>query len=480
MFDTPDRRLREPYLTTPRISLTNDLAAPGIKVSAASCLQDYYKLSVEWSDCLLSEPAEGASGFFKFGPHVTCYGKCKSGAVSRQVDADLHDALSDVHLADCAVYLPFDPGDLIQNLRRERYQEALRPLWEQIVGRKVPQKTYYVLRHLLPFRLRRALQRAYFSGWVEMHFPSWPVDFTVDSFHEELLKLAMKARGIQKLPFIWFWPNGASSCLIMTHDVEGSRGRDLTAQLMDIDESYGFRASFQVIPEGRYEVSASYVNEIRNRGFEFNLHDLNHDGHLYHEKDEFLRRAKRINEYTRQFNSRGFRAGSMHRDTDWYNAFEFSYDMSIPSVAHLEPRRGGCCTVMPFFIGPIVELPLTTIQDYSLFNILNNYSIDFWKKQVAIIREKNGLISFITHPDYLVADRERHVYSSLLNYLREVVAQENIWAPLPRDVDSWWRARSDMRLVRSGGGWAIHGEGSERARIAYAVLTDDRLGYELQ
>lgn len=445
-----------------------------------NCLEDYYRLSAEWSNCLLSNGACGKAGFFKFGAHVTCYGKLNNGAVSTTLDADLEDAFSDACLDGGAVHLPFDPGDVVENLYRERYEQELRPLWEQIVGRRIPQQVYYFVRNLLPFPLRRMLQRAYFSGWQKMPFPSWPVDFTVDALHEELLKLAMKARGLSKLPFIWFWPNGAPSCLIMTHDVEDFRGQDLTQQLMDIDESYGFRASFQVIPEERYAVSQAYVDEIRNRGFEFNVHDLNHDGRLYRDKQEFLRRAKRINEYVRHFNSRGFRAGSMHRDADWYDVFEFSYDMSIPSVAHLEPKRGGCCTVMPFFIGSVLELPLTTTQDYSLFYILDDYSIELWKRQVAIIRQKNGLMNFITHPDYLRTVRERNVYESLLAYLREMIVRDHVWAPLPREVDCWWRARRDMKLVPAGDGWVIQGQESQRARLAYAVLTDGQLSYELQ
>jgi len=472
-------RLRAALTTTISSSLTNKSEAQATERRIPNCLADYYKLSADWSDCLLAATAEGNTGFFKFGPHVTCFGKFKTGAVANAVDADLYDAMNDVRLAGCTVHLPFDPAELVQNLYRERYQENLRPLWEQIIGREIPQKCYYVIRHFLPFRLRRAMQQAYFSGWKKRSFPRWPVDSTVDTFHEELLKLAMNARSVQKVPFIWFWPDGAPSCFIMTHDVEDSIGRDLSGQLMDIDESYGFRASFEVIPEERYEVSQTYIDEIRRRGFELNVHDLNHDGHLYHEKKEFLRRAKRINEYVRHFNSRGFRAGSMHRNIDWYDVFEFSYDMSIPNVAHLEPKHGGCCTVMPFFVGSILELPLTTTQDYSLFHILDDYSIELWKKQLAIIRDKNGLMSFITHPDYLTSARERKVYSSLLNYLREMVAQERIWAPLPREVDSWWRARRDMKLIPAGDGWAIQGKGSERARVAYAVLRDGHLSYEL-
>ncbi|HWH57897.1 MAG TPA: hypothetical protein VN682_09715 [Terriglobales bacterium] len=444
-----------------------------------NCLGDYYRLPSEWSDCLSPEPVGGKQGFFQFGPDVICYGRCKTGNVSSTIDADLHDALNDVSLAGRNAHLPFDPADLVENLRRERYENDLLPRWEQLIGRKMPQKFYYFMRDLLPFPLRRTLQRAYFSGWENIRFPAWPVDFTVDTLHEELLKLAMKARGVQRVPFIWFWPNSAPSCLIMTHDVEDSGGRDLTNELMDLDEAYGFRASFQVIPEKRYEVTETYVHEIRNRGFEFNVHDLNHDGHLYHERQEFLRRAKLINEYARRFGSHGFRAGSMYRNADWYEAFEFSYDMSVPNVAHLEPKRGGCCTVMPFFIGSVLELPLTTTQDYSLLHILNDYSIDLWKTQLALIRQRNGLMSFITHADYLADAREQSVYRSLLAYLREMVAREGIWAPLPGEVDTWWRARNEMKLVSCKSGWTVEGPESERARVAYAVLTAGQLVYEL-
>src|SRR5262249_26065910 len=161
-------------------------------------------------------------------------------------------------------------------------------------------------------------------------------------------------------------------------------------------------ASFQMIPEKRYELPDHLVREIRGRRFELNIHDLNHDGNLYRERDEFLRRAKKINEYARSYRTQGFRAGSMYRMLDWYDAYEFSYDMSVTNVAHLEPKRGGCCTVFPFFIGRILELPLTTSQDYSIFHILNDYSIDLWKKQLDLIRHRNGLMTFLTHPDYLI------------------------------------------------------------------------------
>jgi hypothetical protein len=287
----------------------------------------------------------------------------------------------------------------------------------------------------------------------------------------------MQVQDCNQVPFIWFWPEGAPACLILTHDVEGAAGRDFSSALMDIDLAHGFTASFQVVPEGRYEVPEGFVTEIRSRGFEFNIHDLNHDGFLFEDQREFRRRAKKINKYAERYGARGFRSGAMYRNLDWYDAFAFSYDMSVPNVAHLEPQRGGCCTVMPYFAGKILEIPLTACQDYSMFNILQNYAIDLWKKQIGLIQGRHGLMSFLAHPDWLIDRRARKVYESLLAYLRRVVDRDKIWVTLPGEVDRWWRARAEMRLVQKGDHWKIEGPESHRARIAYASRKGDRFVY---
>jgi hypothetical protein len=71
-------------------------------------------------------------------------------------------------------------------------------------------------------------------------------------------------------------------------------------------------------------------------------------------------------------------------------------------------------------------------------------------------------MSFITHPDYLIDRRGRKLFEALLHYLRQLVRREKIWSPLPGEVDQWWRARSEMKLVRDGENWKIEGPGSER------------------
>jgi len=444
-------------------------------------LSDYYRIPENSFGGILPivKSTTEEAGFFRFGPRNICYGRCKSGVAAEVAGSSEFDVLQHVQCDRTTIHLPFDFTEVVGNIRLERYRQKVASGTEKFAASESVRKLYYSIRQFLPTSFRRHLQRAYFSDWKQLPFPAWPVDFTVDNLHEEYLRLWMKASGTTKIPFIWFWPEGAPSCLIMTHDVETSVGRDFTSKLMDLDDSYGIKASFQVIPEKRYAVPDEYVREIRSRGCEFNVHDLNHDGNLYQDRSEFLGRAARINGYLKKYNSRGFRAGAMYRNEDWYDAFDFSYDMSVPNVAHLEPLRGGCCTVMPYFIGKILELPLTTTQDYSLFHILNDYTLDLWKEQLALIRARNGLMSFIAHPDYITGRRERNVYEALLDYLRQMVAHEKIWAVLPGEVDRWWRARSQMKLVPCGDSWEIVGPEAEKARVAYAILDGDRLVHRL-
>ena len=443
-------------------------------------LADYYRVHEDGLGRVCSAQPSGQVGFFRFGPTTTCYGQSTSGVSTSVESPALHDALKTARLKDFEVHLPFDPGQIVDNLRRERYVNHTGAKQGRIVDHPAVRKAYYAVRDLLPVSIRRHLQKVYLGGWRKLQFPNWPVDFTVDNIHEEVLRLAMKAGGVRRVPFIWFWPQGAPNCLIMTHDVETAAGRDFTADLINLDHSYGIKASFQVIPEKRYEVPDEYVQHMRSRGFEFNVHDLNHDGQLYQERGLFLQRAQKINEYIKKFGAKGFRAGVMYRNLDWYDAYEFSYDMSMPNVAHLEPQRGGCCTVFPYFVGKILEIPLTTCQDYSLFQILNDYSIDLWKQQIALIQKRNGLISFIAHPDYLMNSQARRVYESLLGYLRQIVEHDKVWMALPGEVDQWWRARSQMKLVPAGDGWKIEGPDCDRARIAYATLDGDGIKYSVE
>ena len=445
-----------------------------------SAFLDHYRCPETFATFTLSGELSEDSGYFRFGPDAICFGQSSSGFRAGHATDELYDALTDVALDGAMLQLPFSPSEIVANLRYERYASASNRNGKMLHGDSALRKVYYLVRPLLTVSVRKHLQRLRLRDWNEIPFPGWPVDPTVERILEMLLILLLKAHAVDKIPFVWFWPNGFPSCAIMTHDVEALPGRDFCSHLMDLDDAYGIKSSFQIVPEGRYPVSKGFLNTIQSRGFEIDIHDLNHDGHLFSDRERYLRRAERINRYSREYGAAGFRSAALYRNLDWFEALDFSYDMSVPCVGHLEAQRGGCCSVMPFFIGKILELPVTTTQDYSLFHILNHYSIDLWKRQLALIMEKHGLASFIVHPDYILEHRARDTYKALLSYLSQLRSEGKIWIALPREVDHWWRERSQMRLSRRGNKWEIEGPGKERARVAYASLEEDCVVYHLE
>ena len=442
-------------------------------------LHAHYRGPEEFALALRPEVPSRGAGFFRIGADALAYGRLRLPDSSAVCQSPLSLTAPEIAEDACLSGLPFDPTEVLENFRFERYLQLGREDNGSGTKRFV-RDAYYAIRPLLPVAVRKYLQRIHLRGWEQIPFPRWPVDCSVETLLERLLILSLKARGVDRMPFIWFWPKGHRGAMIMTHDVETAVGRDYCPSLLALNSRYGVRSSLQLIPELRYEVSASMLKAFREAGAEINVHDLNHDGHLYDDRAEFLRRVKKINQYGHEFGARGFRAGVLYRNLDWYDSFDFSYDMTVPNVAHLDPQRGGCCTIFPFSVGKILEIPLTMTQDYTLFHIFNNYSMDLWKTQVGLVLARHGLISFNVHPDYIIERRAGAVYEELLRYLAQLRDESDVWMALPGDVDVWWRARQQMRLVPDRGGWRIEGPESERARLAYACRDGERITYQFE
>lgn len=444
----------------------------------STALVDHFRCPDGFADLKVNGQLSDDAGYFRLGSTI-CYGRSASGFRASSPGSALYDVRKNVTAEGSTACLPFDPTEVIDNLRLERYanrySHGALTRWKRSL-----RSAYYFLRPLMHVNVRKHLQRAHLNGWRSLLFPRWPVDTTVEDLCEQLLLLSMKAKGVDRVPFVWFWPDGAQSCVAMTHDLETDRGKAFCTEIMDIDNSFGIKASIQVVPEGRYEVSAAFVEAICDRGFEVNIQDLNHDGNLFRNEEEFRRRAQEINRYGETYGAKGFRAAVLYRNLDWFDALKFSFDMSVPNVAHLDPQRGGCCTVMPYFVGDILEIPVTTTQDYALFHLLNEYSLDLWKAQTELIIEKNGLMSFIVHPDYVIEKRAQGIYRDLLSFLRQLGQERKIWFAVAGEIDHWWRSRSKMRLVDHNGKWRIEGPGAERAKLAFAKVVGDRLEYEVE
>lgn len=445
-----------------------------------SAFANYYKCPAEFANFRPCEALTGPKRFFRFGPDVICYGRFASRSDAARPPASVEDVLDSVTLDGDACSFPFDPDEVVENLRLERYLPTFQANGHESVRSTFVRNAYYAVRPLLPVAVRKHLQRMALRGWDQRPFPKWPVDHTVESIFERMLMLSLQANRVDSIPFIWFWPDGLSACTVMTHDVETSRGRDFCMALMDLNDSFGVKSSFQLVPEERYTIPEKLLRLIRERGFEINVHDLNHDGNLFRDHKEFLRRAAKINQYVRDFGAIGYRSGVLYRNPDWYDAFDFSYDMSVPNVGHLDPQSGGCCTTKPFFIDKILEIPVTAAQDYTLFHILQQYSTELWKKQIELISAKHGMANFVVHPDYVMEPRARKIYAELLLHLCDLRRDAGLWIALPREVNAWWRARTQMTLVRDGDRWRIEGAECHRARIAYARIEQGQLVYDFE
>lgn len=470
---------RQPYRSGPEHGTTvgtSALRTAALVREMQEAFLTYYRCPGSLSTFEATGALSADEGYFRF-EGTLCYGRCVGALPSPQPTGPVPE-LS----AECGnrAALPFDLSEVVTNLQQERYPKSVPRRLERITATAAARKAYYVVRPLLPVGIRKHLQRIRLSGWNRIPFPAWPVDVTVETLMQRAMARMLNSQADDAIPFIWFWPDGADSSAMMTHDVEGSKGREFVSQLMDLDDSFGIKSAFQVVPEWLSSASDGLVDMVRRRGFEVNIHDLNHDGSLFQDRQEFEKRAARINRHARELGCSGFRSGAMYRELSWYDALDFSYDMSVPNVAHLEPQRGGCCTVMPYFIGNTLELPLTTTQDYSLFHILNDYSTALWEEQIDIIRSSHGLISFIVHPDYLVEKRARAVYVNLLARLSQLRSDGTVWIALPGEIDRWWRNRNQMSLVERGGSWTVEGPDSDRARVAYATLENDRVAYKVE
>jgi hypothetical protein len=438
---------------------------------------EYYKCPERYARFGMSGQLSASSRYFHLGPEDVCYGRLSPPQNGSDAGM-MRDALQEVRIDGGSVSLPFDFKEVVDNLRLELYPSSARD--ERSMLNSLVVAAYYCVRPLLPVGIRKHLQRRRLKGWDRIPFPHWPVDRTVNDLFEFMMVLSLKSQKSERIPFIWFWPDAAPSSAIMTHDVEMAGGRDLCSTLMDIDDAYGIKSCFEVVPEQRYDVPQAFLDSITKRGFEVAVHDLNHDGRLYKSLEIFKERVAKINSYGRRWRADGFRSAVLYRRQEWFGDLDFSYDMSVPNVAHLDPQRGGCCTVMPYFIGNLLELPVTATQDYTLFHILQDYTIDLWKTQIEHIMEKHGLLSFIVHPDYATTGPERKVYEALLSHLAELRETRGVWIATPGEVNRWWRQRAAMRIVEDGDGVRVEGEGSERARVAYASAVDGRLGFSVE
>jgi hypothetical protein len=299
-------------------------------------------------------------------------------------------------------------------------------------------RMYYDLKPLLARPAIGWLRRIYGRDDARAGGLSWPFESRYADFLHAVLASVLDRRELESARYVSLWPDDRRLAFVLTHDVERHEGHDFVLKVADLDERFGFRSSFNFVPE-RYRTDPGLVAELKARGFEVGVHDLNHDGKLFRSRAIFDARAERINAELARSGAAGFRAALHHRNPEWMQALNLEYDLSFFDSDPFEPIPGGTMSLWPFMLGRFVELPYTLVQDYTLTEVLGETTPALWLKKVDFLAARRGMALLNTHPDYLRTQKTWKVYVA---FLAEMAERTDYWHALPRDVARWWRARS--------------------------------------
>lgn len=303
---------------------------------------------------------------------------------------------------------------------------------------------YYAVKPLLPRPLRIELRRLRARMIRAVAGGTWPV---------------LETAG--RTPEGWpGWPGGKQFAVALTHDVEGSGGLARCPQLVALEARLGFRSAVFFVPEGEYRVPRELRDQLVASGFEVGVHDLRHDGKLYQTRKAFRRNAQRINHYLKEWNAVGFRSGFMHHNLDWLRELDVLYDASTFDTDPFEPQPDGASTIFPFRVADLdgrgyVELPYTLVQDFTLFVVLGEPSINIWKQKLEWIADRGGLALLDVHPDYMAfgdSRPRRHEYRAALyqEFLEWLKCQYKgrYWHALPRDIAAFYNQAVSRDVTR--------------------------------
>ena len=322
-------------------------------------------------------------------------------------------------------------------------------------------QAYYRIKNLIPAALRHRLNSAAIKMRGMRDFPRWPCESALTDYWRDWLQISLRTLDASDGWHIGFWPDGLKCCIVLTHDVEGPLGMSRMEEMADLEERYNFRSAWN-LPLAQYSIDWNLIARLRKRGFEFGAHGLSHDGRLFRSEDDFSELAPKLQQLARAHGLKGFRAPSTLRRAEWIGRLSFDFDCSFSDSDPYEPQPGGTCSVFPFFLANLVELPYTMPQDHTLIHLLRRSPMQIWAPKARWIESLGGMILTLVHPDYCGSGRYFEEYETLLKQLSEF---QSAWRALPSEVAAWWRRRDQMRLTvsRDGKSPSIEGPGSERA-----------------
>jgi peptidoglycan/xylan/chitin deacetylase (PgdA/CDA1 family) len=330
--------------------------------------------------------------------------------------------------------------------------------------------SFYALEPYIPLRIKLAVRRLYARRRSTYGFPAWPVEDSLVRLQGELFRAEMERRGVDRIPFLNFWPDAKRFAFVLTHDVEGPVGLSNIERVLDVERQHGVVSAWYFVAED-YEIPPGTFELIRSAGGEVGLHGLTHDGKLFGDRACFEAQLEGIHRCLRDWGAVGFRSPATHRNAAWMHELGCLYDSSVPDTDPFEPQPGGCCSILPFFLRDLVELPITLLQDHTLFETLEQRTADIWISKADWLVNNRGLVNVVVHSDYVDAHR-LEVYDQLLAHLK---GQAGGWHALPREVASWWRLRATLERDFAG---RIPSALPHSVTVAHALLVGDRIEIE--
>ena len=250
---------------------------------------------------------------------------------------------------------------------------------------------------------------------------------------------------------------------MLTHDVETEVGLGALDRVLGLERSMELRSAWYFVPR-RYDMSQDTVDALLADGFEVGVHGLYHDGRDLASESILRKRLPAMHEAAGRWRAVGFRAPATQRNWNLMAMLDFDYDTSYPDSDPFEPQSGGCCTWLPFFIGNVVELPMTMTQDHTLFTILRQSDEHAWVEKAELLRARGALVTLDTHPDYLIAGEILVAYR---RFLESMLRYDDAWRALPREVSAWWRDRAGLEVQRDADGWGVVGHRAQEARMEF-------------
>lgn len=315
---------------------------------------------------------------------------------------------------------------------------------------------FYFLKPIIPRRLQISLRRIR-ANWTVGSSQSGIETILCKPIKEYVLSSG------REFPFIWFWPKDYDMACVVTHDVESGYGFQRVIKLAEIDERCGFRSAFNFVCE-KYPIDEGVINELKDRNFEIGIHGVKHDGKKFSSDRVFKERLKIMEHYARRWNAVGFRSPSLLRKTSIMRSLPFEWDSSFPDWDPYGSQPGGCRTVFPFFLSSkTVELPVTMMQDHTLFEIVGKIDSAQWENKLAYISRLGGLVNLIVHPDYIFEGGRLTIYQRFLEY---VLSHNKPWCAKPCEISKWWKERNESNIMDVDGSLVVQGPAAMRGTVA--------------